>query len=171
LYCDGECCPEGHKCCDGKTCYDPATKKCCNYGTGQICDKNKQCCDGSCCDPATECCVDGECKPKCIPDGGEMCSYELPSHIYQDVCYFQPGNWLCDPEGTDCGFKVTNGPHKNAICQPGCSCGLGSTWCVLYRVAKCQNTWVWLPPFFMCQCQPDPFAGGDMQGGSRDVCP
>jgi hypothetical protein len=101
-----------------------------------------------------------------------VCSYELPYHWRQDYCeVVDPYNdHTCYDLDSDCGYKVTSGPAKNAICQPGCSCELGTTYCVKYRVASCQNDWAWWHPFnFMCMCKPTPFQP-DIPLGSRTVC-
>lgn len=166
---------------------DPCNCESCVDGECKVCggDPNKFCCEGECCksgcefcwegncvtscDVLTECCPDNTCKPKCIPYGGGMCSYELPPHLEQDVCPTQDGNWLCAQVGKDCGFKETAGPYENAICQPGCTCDLDSTWCVKYSVACCQNGFIPGPPFMACKCKPKAGAG-ELQAGNRDIC-
>lgn len=73
--CGNTCCNEGELCCNGLTCYDPDTEKCCNDEEGNTCDLFETCCEGNCCN-LSQCCVDGQCineGDECSP-GRECCN-------------------------------------------------------------------------------------------------
>jgi hypothetical protein len=131
------------------------------------------------------CCVDGGdggvCKPRCIPEGGDLCSCSLPLEV---PCGWNgPDDPTClscvEPhsgcEGGWCGWSV-DAHNKNDICQPGCSCQLHEgDFCVLAHAKVCENgicccLWPLPLPYMCCQCV-DP--GGlvtPVQFGSRNVC-
>jgi hypothetical protein len=130
---------------------------------------------GKCCDPATECCVNGECKPKCIPEGGSICQYTLPDSV---LCLFRNvDDFSCNPcwgpgcEGMFCAWEISGSPKNNDICQPGCSCDLHNEACVMAYQKTCQNDIDWLPlPHIVCTCQ-NPGGLVDMTPfGTRTVC-
>lgn len=92
--CVSDCCSESHACCgnigqvccDGLTCYNSSTEKCCGNGNGTVCPNEKTCCGdfgcclaGQCCNaggcvdncPSDKCCSNGTCVTSC--PGSECC--------------------------------------------------------------------------------------------------
>jgi len=192
--CSGSCC--SGSCCDNKTCYDPDTKRCCHYGTGQTCDKNKQCCDGDCCDPdKCESCVDGECKvcggdPNYFCCDGSCCDKVWTKEtINSDTepcsdCEYSLGEPMCDGTTTEMGSYEK---CLNVGVGQGEHCQCNQEWQVVGYKYPCQINWdvsklVWCAAQCVCcavECALSGFdpatcgnclAGVDCCGGPCGIC-
>jgi hypothetical protein len=173
----GKTCPYGKECCKGDCC-DYSQCQYCYYNYGpQYCESRCgpcQECDGNgnckvCSDDPTKCCVNGECKPKCIPHGGEMCQYTFPSNNL--ACTINNiDDPSCASEGTFCEWAVVGSPTNNDICQSGCLCELHSEACVSVYAKVCKNCLSIWYPFIDCCCGEPEGLVTEYQIGTRTVC-
>ncbi len=130
---------------------------------------NKSCCNGKCCDTTANCCVNGECKSKCIPHGGELCEYTFPSSPFECAIY-NIDDPTCASEGTFCDWAVAGSPTNNDICQPGCDCERHSEACVSVYAKTCQTDLSIWYPFLDCYCKEPGGLVTEYPVGTRMVC-
>jgi hypothetical protein len=179
----GGCCGNiGKECCDGRTCYDPDTEKCCGNGEGTVCDKaGGECCDESGCVttcPGSECCDDGTCVSscptgQCCDDGVCVGITECSGDTCCDegVCVALKGCESCiDGEVEDDKSKCTGECNNcidavcdddNALCDPGDVC-VDGTCCDTASAGDCVVTDEDLD-YSPENCLPQP--GGQCKGG------
>jgi hypothetical protein len=143
-YCESQCINDECKqcggsttkqCCDGKGCYEPTEKHCCNFGTGKICNNDQSCCKGkngeACCDNPTEGCCEGQCYDSVTKGCCDGTIYDLETQKCcgdrvclkdKDCC----GSICCDPELCErCFYNLNNemvcevcGDDPSYICCP-----------------------------------------------------
>ena len=177
--CVSSCNPANCETCAGGSCVsscNPANCETCVGGSCVSCCDPAQCetCVGGeckvCGGDATKCCVNGVCMSTCIPEGGDMCTY-TPPPAADPLCTFESPDWpYCQNPGASCAWVAVEGPYRNAICRLGCSCSLGSTYCVKLEPKQCKTMLFWLPPFVHCQCEAAEGLVVPVTRGTRSIC-
>jgi hypothetical protein len=165
-------------CCGGQcrdigncmTCVDGTWVTSCNPANCEECYLNFFCMPCGA-DWETKCCVNSECKPRCNPTGGGICTY-TPPPAQDPLCTRQhPANDSCLNPGASCTWVVVSAPGIfNAMCE-WCGCDLDSTYCVLLMAKECKNVLDPFPrDFIHCECSDPEGLVDQVPSGTRYIC-